>query len=115
VPAVRRNVKAVLFTPQQAAQLHTARPAGNAVLFAVSDAADRVLPHGIGIASSGETVALGDLRLRAAVSTFPAIVVASVPFVPAFLLGLLLCALAFTPFARLERGAAGEREAANLG
>jgi hypothetical protein len=42
-------------------------------------------------------------------------VVASVPFVPAFLFGVLLCALAFTPFARLERGAAGEREAANLG
>lgn len=116
VPAVRRNVKAVLFTPQQAAQLRTARPvAGNAVLFAVSDAADRVLPRGIGIAASGETVALGGLRLRAAVSTFPAIVVASVPFVPAFLFGLLLCALAFAPFARLERGAAGEREAANLG
>lgn len=116
VPAVRRNVKAVLFTPQQAAQLRTARPAGgNAVLFAVSDFADRVLPRGIGIAASGETVALGGLRLRAAVSTFPAIVVASVPFVPAFLFGLLLCALAFTPFARLERGAAGEREAANLG
>lgn len=116
VPAVRRNVKAVLFTPAQAAQLHTARPlGGSAVLFAVSDSADRVLPGGIGIAASGETAVLGGLRLRAAVSTFPAVVVASVPFVPAFVLGAILCALALTPFARLERGAAGEREAVDLG
>ena len=116
VPAMRRTVKAVLFSPQQAAQLHAARPlSGNAVLFAVSDAADRVVPGGIGIAASGETIALANLRLRAAVSTFPAIVVASVPFVPAFVLGVLLCALAFTPFARLERRAAGKREAADLG
>src|SRR5947209_8442679 len=39
VPAANRTVKAVLFTPQQAVQLHTSRPmSGYALLFAVSDA-----------------------------------------------------------------------------
>jgi len=92
VPAVSRSVKAVLFTPQQAAQLHTSRPmAGYAVLFAVGDASDRVLPGGIGIAPSAQTIRLANLQLRAAVASYPAIVLASAPFLPAVIIGILLC------------------------
>jgi hypothetical protein len=92
VPAANRNVKAVLFTPQQAAQLRTSRPMrGYAILFAVSDANDRVIPGGIGIARSGESITLARVGLRAAVGDYPAIVIASTPFLPAFIVGIALC------------------------
>ncbi|MBV9271421.1 MAG: hypothetical protein JO165_10015 [Candidatus Eremiobacteraeota bacterium] len=91
VPALGRSVKAVLFTPQQAAQLHTSRPLnGYAILFAVSDAKDRAIPGGIGIGASTQSVALAGLRLRAAVGNYPAIVIASTPFLPALIFGVLL-------------------------
>lgn len=93
VPAVQRNVKAVLFSEQQAAQLHTDPPIVGepAILFAVSDNRDRVLRNGIGIAASGVQKTIGGLRLSATVTAFPAIVVASAPYWPILTLGLLLC------------------------
>lgn len=93
VPAAQRNVKTVLFTAQQAAQLHTDPPiiGGPAILFAVADTADRVIPGGIGIASPGVQKAIGGLRLSATVESYPAIVVASAPYWPILVLGLLLC------------------------
>jgi len=93
VPAVQRNVKAVLFTEQQAAQLHTDPPiiGEPAVLFAVADNADRVQPGGIGIAAPDVQKQVGGLRLTATILQYPAIVVASAPYWPILLLGLLLC------------------------
>ena len=94
VPAVRRNVKAVLFTEQQAAQLHTDPPIVGepAILFAVADTRDRVLPGGIGIAPSGVEKPIGGLRLLARVQQYPAVVVASAPYWPILVLGLLVIA-----------------------
>lgn len=92
VPAVQRNVKAVYFSPQQAAQLHNDPPiiGGPAILFAVADAHDRVLPHGIGIVQPGTQKIIGGLRLRASVGSYPAIVVSSAPYWPVLLFGVLL-------------------------
>jgi hypothetical protein len=92
VPALRRNVKAVLFTEQQAAQLRANPPiiGRPAVLFAVADNADRPIPKGIGLTPSGDRKTIGGLLLGAKVGTYPAIIVASAPYLPVFILGLLL-------------------------
>lgn len=92
VPAVQRNVKAVLFSEQQAAQLRTDPPiiGQPAILFAVANNRDRVLPHGIGITPPGVQKNIGGLLLDANVGTYPAIVVASAPYWPILALGLLL-------------------------
>jgi hypothetical protein len=93
VPAVQRNVKAVLFSEQQAAQLHTDPPiiGQPAVLFAVADNADKVLPNGIGLAQPGAQKRIGGLLLTATVLDYPAVIVASAPYWPILVLGLLLC------------------------
>lgn len=92
VPAMQRNVKAVYFSPQQAAQLHTDPPivGGAAVLFAVADNQDRVVPQGIGIVPPGERKPIGGLLLSATVESYPAVVVASAPYWPVLALGLLI-------------------------
>lgn len=93
VPAAQRNVKAVLFSAQQAAQLHADPPiAGQpAILFAVADFKDRVVPGGIGIVPPDVEKSLGGLRLTASIQTYPAVVIASAPYWPILVLGLLLC------------------------
>lgn len=92
VPAASRAVKAVLFTPAQAAQLHTSQTMnGYAVLFAVSDARDRVIPGAIAVVPSGQSVTRGGITIRGAVADYPSIVVASVPYLPAVALGIVLC------------------------
>ncbi len=92
VPAAQRNVKVVLFSEQQAAQLHNDPPIVGepAVLFAVADNADRVQPGGIGIAPPDTQKQIGGLRLTASVLQYPAVVVASAPYWPILLLGFLL-------------------------
>jgi hypothetical protein len=92
VPAAQRNVKAVLFTPEQAAQLHTDPPIVGqpAILFAVANTHDEVLKGGIGIAPSGVRKRLAGLQLTASAGTFPAVVVASAPYWPILALGLLV-------------------------
>jgi hypothetical protein len=92
VPAVGRSVKAVLFTPQQAAQLRTDPliVGGPAVLFDVSNNADHEIPGGIGIIASGTKKRIGDLLLGASVGTYPAVVVASGPYLPVLVLGLIV-------------------------
>jgi hypothetical protein len=92
VPALSRNVKAVLFTEQQAAQLHTDPPiiGQPAVLFAVADNADHVVRGGIGLVAPGAQKQIGGLRLSATVLTYPALVVASAPYWPILALGVLL-------------------------
>jgi hypothetical protein len=92
VPAQRLSVKAVLFTQQQAAQLRASPPiiGRPAVLFAVSDNADRVLPHGIGLVPSGDRKLIAGLLLGGNVGAYPAIVVASAPYLPLFIAGIIV-------------------------
>lgn len=92
VPALRRSIRAVLFTPQQAAQLHSPAivPGQPAILFAVSDQQDRAVPNGIGIAASGAQRPVGGLLLGGTVETYPAIVVASAPYLPVMILGIFV-------------------------
>jgi hypothetical protein len=91
VPAVRRNVKAVLFSEQQAAQLRTNPPiiGRPAVLFDVADSSDRSVANGIGLVASGERKRIGGLLLGATVGAYPAIVVCSAPYLPVLGVGLL--------------------------
>jgi hypothetical protein len=113
VPAMQRNVKAVFFTEQQAAQLRTDPPiiGQPAILFAVSTTRDQMIPGGIGIVPPGVQKSIGGLRLSASVTTYPAVVVASAPYVPILALGLLLIvvgAIRTTTQKRLEPGANAE-------
>lgn len=91
VPALNRTVRAVLFSEQQAALLHADPPiiGAPAVLLAVSDNQDRMVRGGIGIVPSGGERTIGGLRFRTSVTTYPAVVVASAPYLPVLLLGLL--------------------------
>jgi hypothetical protein len=91
VPAMSRSVRAVLFSAQQAAQLHSpAIVAGQpAVLFSVTDQRDKEVPNGIGIVAPGAQRLIGGLLLGATVQTYPAIVVASAPYLPVVVAGLL--------------------------
>ncbi len=102
VPAMRRTVKAVLFTADQAARLGPqAPPPGTAaVLFAVADRAGRPVPGGIGIVPSGAQKVIGGLRLRAEVGDYPAINVAAAPYLPVLIAGglILLAGAARTAF-----------------
>ncbi len=81
VPAAARQVKAVLFSVQQAAQLHANPPLDGlpAVLFAVSTSGDQVLPGGIGIVADGSSRSIGGLNLTAKIASYPSIVVVSAP------------------------------------
>lgn len=92
VPAMNRSVKAVMFSEQQAAQLRadpalTGKPA---VLFAVSNMKDQPVRGGIGLVPSGGQKLIGDLNLQATVRSYPAIVVASAPYFPVLILGLVV-------------------------
>jgi hypothetical protein len=94
VPAARRVVKAVLFTPEQAAALsHGLGSTGDAsVLFAVDDENDRPLPNAIALSAGGKPVTVGGLSLRAVVTQYPAVEVVAAPNVIATVLGGLLVA-----------------------
>jgi hypothetical protein len=91
VPAAHRIVKAVLFTPQQAAALRGMAGAEiPAVLFAVADEQDRVLPHGIALDPDGSSIVLGGLQLHAVVLEYPAVEVVAVPQFAVTLAGAFL-------------------------
>lgn len=91
VPAAHRIVKAVLFTPQQAAMMRGMEGlAAPAVLFAVDDDNDRPLPHAIALCPDGQSVSVGGLLLHAAVLQYPAVEVIAVPSLVAVGLGTLL-------------------------
>jgi hypothetical protein len=92
VPAARRVVKAVLFTPAQAAMLlHGRGRAGEAaVLFAVDDENERLLPHAIALSDGDRPVRAGGLLLSAMVQSYPAVEVVSAPNLIATALGTLL-------------------------
>jgi hypothetical protein len=92
VPAARRVVKAILFTPAEAAVvLHDPRSFGQAaVLFAVDDESERPLPHAIALSAGGTAVHAGDLWLRAEVTSYPEIEVISIPNIAVVTIGTLL-------------------------
>ncbi|HEY6327194.1 MAG TPA: hypothetical protein VIW73_11850 [Candidatus Cybelea sp.] len=92
VPAARRVVKAVLFTPAQAAMLLRGRsePGEAAVLFAVDDENERLLPHAIALSTGGRPARAGGLLLSGTVQSYPAVEVVSSPNLIATALGTLL-------------------------
>ena len=91
VPAAHRLVRAVLFTPQQAAMMRGLEGgAGAAVLFAVDDENDRPVLHGIDAARSGATVGIDGLLLRALVLEFPAVEIVAIPALPAVIASIVL-------------------------
>jgi len=97
VPAARRVVKAILFSPAEAAVLmHDPGALGPergrraAVLFAVDDENDRPLPHAIVMSAGGAAVRAGGLWLRADVISYPEIEVIWAPNVAVVALGALL-------------------------
>jgi hypothetical protein len=92
VPAAARVVKAVMFTPGQAAMLlHGGAQLGDpAVLFAVDDENERPLPHAIALSAAGRTVRVGDLLLRGIVASYPAVEVVAAPNLIATIFGTLL-------------------------
>lgn len=91
VPAQARVVKAVLFSPAQAAMLlHGVAGADQpAVLFAVDDENDRPLPQAIALAT-GAAVRVGGLLLRATVTTYPTVEIVAAPALFVVALGALL-------------------------
>ena len=94
VPARNVNVKAMLFSADQTAQLHRApvTPGAPAVLFDVLDRFDRPIPGGLGFVASGTRSTIAGLSLGAQVREYPALFVASAPYWPILLLGLIVCA-----------------------
>lgn len=94
VPALHRSVKAVLFSPAQAALLR-GMAAGNrgAVLFAVDDDAGRPLAHGIALVPSGLERQIAGVRLRGTIVTYPAVLLMAAPSLIALIVAAL-CVLA---------------------
>ncbi|HET6276560.1 MAG TPA: hypothetical protein VFE16_11585 [Candidatus Cybelea sp.] len=91
VPAMRRVVKAILFTPAQAAMmLHGTQPGESAVLFAVDDEKERPLPHAIALSAGGRAAGAGGLSLRGSVETYPAVEVVAAPNLLATIAAALL-------------------------
>lgn len=92
VPAARRVVKAILFTPAEAAVvLHDPGAVGQpAVLFAVDDERERPLPHAIALSARGAAVHAGDLWLRGDVTSYPEIEITSIPNIAVVTIGTLL-------------------------
>lgn len=91
VPAAQRVVKALLFSPAEAAvMLHGVAADRGAVLFAVDDESDRPLPHGIVLGPDGQTVQGGGLKLRATLQSYPAVAVVWTPNLIAVCAGVLL-------------------------
>jgi hypothetical protein len=91
LPAAQRVVKAILFSPAEAAvMLHGVAPGQGAVLFAVDDENDAPLPHGIVLGSDGQTVHAGGLTLRATLQSYPAVTVTFTPNIVAVCAGALL-------------------------
>jgi hypothetical protein len=109
VPAAHRAIK-VFYFPKDAAGpgagMHGV--AGPAVLFAVDDDNGRLVPGGIGFAAGGREVTLGGLRLRAALGTYPVLVISAVPLPLAVGIGFALLAfgLAYAACVRPGRQAA---------
>ena len=90
-PARHRVLRALYFTPRQlqefahAGVTDTTRPG---LVLTASDDAGR--PLGITLASSGQTVPIGGLRVRVTIGTYPALAIASAPPAWALVTGVVL-------------------------
>ena len=88
-PAIHRQIKAFYFSKSATAAAKAHGLAGKAaVLFAVDDDEEHLVPSGIGFVESGGDVTLGGVRLLMTLGTYPALVVSAVPSPPALWLGL---------------------------
>ncbi|HEV3156475.1 MAG TPA: hypothetical protein VGZ00_03950, partial [Candidatus Baltobacteraceae bacterium] len=89
VPALDREVKAILFSESDLARAPRAPHASSAVLFAVETMRTQVLvPGSIGFATSGERVRLGGVALHAMIGTYPALALSSAPDQLTFFVGV---------------------------
>jgi hypothetical protein len=90
-PALHRQIKAFYFSKSASTAARNHGIAGReALLFAVDDDSGRLVPGGIGFATSGQAVELGGVRLRPTLGTYPALVISAVPYPPALWLGGVL-------------------------
>lgn len=91
LPAVHRSVNAVLFTKAVVTKMQRLmsdpRPG---ILFEVSDDRGKPLQGALGLARSGSTIALGGVRLRPVIEDFPTVVIASAPYLPVLIIGLVI-------------------------
>ncbi|HEV3090134.1 MAG TPA: hypothetical protein VGX91_01690 [Candidatus Cybelea sp.] len=92
IPAAHRIVRAIMFTPAQAALLARAAtaPGEGAVLFVVDDESDRPVPHGIALSAGGRPVSVGGLVLRGTLASYPQVDVLAAPNLIAVAIGSLL-------------------------
>lgn len=101
LPAVHRNVKVIVFSPEQAAHLPFESRGGSGIFFIVTDDLGRTMANGITLARDGQLVSVAGLQLKGQVADFPDIRVEAIPFLPAVLLGglafLLACGVAWRP------------------
>ena len=110
-PGAKRVIRTIYFSAQDTAKMnHIATPNKNVptLLFAVDDDAGKTLDIKIG--ASGEYVAVGGLRLRAHIGTYPQLIVASAPAPLALIAGLVLflAGLVWAAFAIPPRAALHE-------
>jgi hypothetical protein len=88
-PAIHRQIKAFYFSKSATAAAQARGFAGKAaVLFAVDDDREHLLPSGIGFVESGGDVTLGGVRLLMTLGTYPVLIISAVPYPPALWLGL---------------------------
>lgn len=108
-PARHRVVRALYFTPQQLVQFAHADAVADkthpALILTAADDAGK--PLGIVLASSGQTVALGGIRVRATIGTYPALALAAAPATWALAAGIVLfaCGIAWSASGRRGGGA----------
>lgn len=96
VPAAHRIVKAILFSPQEAAMMHaTIVPGAPAVLLAVDDDEDHPLPHAIALAQEGQAVPLGGVVFHVTVLGYPAVEIVATPSLVAVAVGVLFVLAGF--------------------
>jgi hypothetical protein len=80
-PALHRQIKAFYFAKGVPGPQHAHSPgSGATVLFAVDDDAGRLIPGAIGFAPSGAELALGGLRLKASLGSYPALQIVAIPY-----------------------------------
>jgi hypothetical protein len=80
-PAVHRRVQAMYFSPAAGASTRVHQLVGDraAILFAVDDESGHLVNGGLGVAADGSEAQLGDLELRPAIGSYPALVISAVP------------------------------------
>ena len=89
IPAAHRLVNAVYFDPRHAAALRGITTGEPVILLALDDENGQPIPHAIGLASNGKTIALGNVRLSTSFVSYPAVRIVAVPIPLLVLVSLL--------------------------